>query len=293
MELFLFNPIKLVETAFSNSVILNKATGDATLILNDQYLTNNSYLFNRVLTALVQFTTVSSYPPKTPSLNRIYTTMHTEYVEYQKRISNHSYHRNVSVKIFDASIEKSLKRLGLAQHTLAGATVYALSKSDTSRRLSNFQRISGKKLAPGPALLVQRECPSKAELKSLSQLVHDFGDKRAFLWDNRIFLELLAAKNEAESGDASHTFKIQPLNLDLVKEFESLTTTNFLARKNLYSYLGTTPGSHLHTIPVLKHVGSNYIAIPTLQCYSDQTRFSWKTFNASINVFDSKFNCCP
>lgn len=283
----------LVTDVFSKSVILSKTVGDATLVLNNQSLIKNNFLFNRVLTALIQFTTVSPYPPKTPSLNRIYKDIHNVYTQYQSERNTKNYHPNVNYKKLDNFnlTDKPIKRIEFPQHTLASASVYALSKNDTARRLSNFQARSGKKIVPGPSLLVQREFPSKKNLQVLNAIIHDFSDCKPYLWDNRIFLGVRAGVNS--DSTTSLVFNIKPLSVELVKEFEKLTAKDFSSRKNLYAYLGMTPGSHLHTIPVLVHVETGYMAIPTLMCYSDRNMFIWEFFNASIGVYASKFLCLP
>lgn len=265
--------------------------GDATLILNNPSLIQNNYLFNRVLTFLIQYCTVSPYPPKTQSLNRIYREIFEEYSKYKKQENLKKHHRVTAIEFSVGADEKSIRRIELSQHTLAGASVYALSKNDTGRRLCNFQIKSTKSLSPGPALLIQREFPSKRDLQVLNETIHDFSDGKPYLWDNRIFLEAFKDSNSKISG--SLVFKIKPLSCELVKTFEKLTQNDFSARKNLYSYLGTTPGSHLHTIPVLCHMDSDYMAIPTLQCYSNRTLFTFKFYNTSIGVYTSKFMCLP
>lgn len=273
-------------------MILSKTVGDATLILNDDSIAKNNYLFNRVLTALVQFTTVSSYPPKTPSLNRIFKEVCEDYKDYQLLNSKSKYHAKFHQSPFASADDvSSAKRINFNQHTLAGASVYALSRSDTARRLSYFHQRSGRTLIPGPALLIQRESPSKKDLKILNEIVHDFKTDPSFLWDERIFLQV--QPNLSANRQVSLTFKVKPLSPDLVKEFEKLTRNDFSARKNLYAYLGMTPGSHLHTIPVLQHIDSDFMAIPTLFCYSDKNLFSIKIYNSSIGVYASKFLCLP
>ena len=285
----------LVSDVLAKSAILNKTVGDATLILNSPSLANNNYLFNRVLTSIIQFVTVSPYPPKTVSLNRIFKDVSDEFSRYQKQQKSVKPNTHFFINNSECADKKPVKRIDLVQHTLAGASVYALSKNDTARRLSNFQSRSGKALTAGPALLIQREFPSKKDFKALNEIVHDFSDGNTYLWDNRIFLQVRSNISENTSDIAKNPliFKIMPLCPKLVKEFENATKLDFSARKNLYSYLGMTPGSHLHTIPVLQHVHSGYMAIPTLNCYSDRSAFEWKVFNASMGVYASKFMCLP
>ena len=270
---------------------MSKNVGDATLVLNDHSLIRNNFLFNRVLTSLIQFCTVSPYPPKTLSLNRIYKEVYDEYVNYQKQENSKKHRIRFELENSLSSGDKNIKRIDLAQHTLAGASVYSLSKNDISRRLSNFELKSKKKLISGPALLIQREFPSKKDLKLLNEIVHDFSDGKPYLWDNRIFIEV--SKNGDSEAFKSLKFLIKPLSTDLVKEFEKVTQKDFSVRKNLYSYLGMTPGSHLHTIPVLCHFDSDYMAIPTLNCYSDRKLFNFNFYNSSIGVYTSKFLCLP
>lgn len=276
---------------FSKSVILSKTIGDSTLILNNNDLTRNNFLFNRVLTALVQFSTVCPYPPKTPSLNRIFKEVCEDYKEYQQltRKTTH-FKSNLQSNYFNKENTPSVKRINFNQHTLAGASVYALSKNDTSRRLSNFHLRSGKNLIPGPCLLIQRESPSKKDFKLLDETIHDFSKDSSFLWDKRIFLQV---QLDPKITEYSLKFRIRPLSSDLVKTFEKLTRNNFSARKNLYAYLGMTPGSHLHTIPVLQHLDSDFMAIPTLFCLSQNDLFSIKFYNSSNGVYVSKFLCLP
>ena len=285
----------IVIDAFSKSVILSKTIGDATLILNNPSLTSDRFLFNRVLTILIQFTTVSPYPPKTSSLNRIFKEVHDEYIKYQTEKTNKT-KTYVSIVLSSSSTSSNdprplIKRIDFPQHTLAGASMYALSKNDTLRRLSNFQNRSGKNLLSGPALLVQREFPSKKDLKTMNEIKHDFSDFKSFLWDNRIFIRM---KPDADLISIKPLiFDIKPLSTELVKEFERITKKDFSSRRNLYSYLGMTPGSHLHTVPVLHQAETGYMAIPTLSCYSDRNMYAWEIFNASVSVYASKFKCMP
>ena len=291
-KIILLSYVFSVSEVFSKSTILNKNVGDTTLILNNPALTNNNYLFNRVITSIIQFVTVSPYPPKTASLNRIFKDVSDEYSRYQnqqKSIGNNYKLFSNNEALFE---KKPVKRIDLVQHTLAGASVYALSKNDTARRLSNFQNRSGKALIAGPALLIQREFPSKKDFKTLNEITHDFGDGNVYFWDNRIFLQIKVSP-DSDGSKSPLVFKIMPLCPNLVKEFENITKSDFSARKNLYSYLGMTPGSHLHTVPVLLHVHSGYMAIPTLNCYSNRNIFEWNFFNASIGVHASKFLCLP
>lgn len=283
----------LVSDAFSKSVILNKAVGDATLILNNSSLIYNNYLFNRVLTSIIQFCTVNPYPPKTPSLNRIYKEVLDEFIKYKRKLLINRDKIPVFSNILSDTADASFKRIDLAQHTLSGASVYALSKNDSCKRLTNFLQRSGKKLEPGPALLIQREFPSKKELQFLNGIVHDFNGNQQYLWDERIFLSVKLGPGSDFGFAKSLKFMIKPLCTEIVKEFEKLTKNDFSCRKNLYSYLGLTPGSHLHTIPVLYHVDSDYMAIPTLFCYSDKSRFIWEFYNSSTTVYTSKFMCLP
>lgn len=273
----------------SKSAILSRKTGDATLVLNNNNLLNSNYLFNRVITSLIQFVTVSPYPPKTSSLNRLFKDVSHEYSKYILMEKT----KNAASKILFTSSEKNLtKRIELVQHTLSGASVYALSKNDTERRLSNFHKRSGKELIAGPALLIQREMPSKVNFKLLNDTIHDFSQLQAYLWDNRIFIQVKVVSN-TNCSNYPLMFRIKPLSPILVRKFESMTKSDFSARKNLYSYLGMTPGSHLYTIPVLEHLETGYMAIPTLNCYSNRDLFEWKVFNASVSVYMSKFMCLP
>lgn len=278
----------------AKSVILNRNVGEATLILNDKSLVRNNYLFNRVLTFLVQFVTVNTYPPKTVGLQRIYENLCDEYEKYQsdaKKSFNRNYVTPTSLEKFDGDKSK-LRRIEFCQHTLAGASIYALSKNDTHRRLNNMTQRTGRTLQPGPGMLIQREKPCKRENVIMNNLIHDFGDQKPYHWDNRIFLSV-SHTSQSEAKNLSLKFNIRPLNIDIVKKYEELTKNNFSLRKNLYSYLGMTPNDHLHSIPVLVHIDCEYIAIPTLSCFSDSQLFRINFHNSSLGVFASKFQCLP
>lgn len=277
----------------ARSVILNRNVGEATLVLNDKSLISNNFLFNRILTFIIQFVTADSYPPKTIGLQRIYDNLCEEYENYQADMKK-SYSRNrnnMSVEKFDNDASK-LRRIGFSQHTLAGASIYALSKNDTQRRLNNMLQRSGKTIQPGPGMLIQREKPSKRESDAINNLSHDFSDKKPFLWDNRISFSVMHTPH-SESKKLSLKFNIRPLSLDIIKKFELLTKNDFSLRRNLYSYLGMTPNDHLHSIPVLIHEDYEYISIPTLSCFSDSQIFRINFYNSSLAVFTSKFLCLP
>lgn len=267
----------------AKSVIVNQSVGDAALILNDQELIDNRYLMTRVLSNLVQIVTCNPYPPKTPSLNRLYDECKSAHDGYQVQRRRDQSRASIS--------SVPIRRLELPQHTLAGATVYALSKNDSLRRLDNFFQRSGRQLAAGPALLIQREIPARKEREEMACLKHDFSKSKSYLWDGRIFIGCEPVGSETSSVDLQ--FTIRPLSVQIVKEFEAATKTNFSARKNLYAYLGMTPASHLHIIPVLKHEASGYMAIPTLNCYSSPGRFKWTCSNAAMGIMAGKFLCLP
>lgn len=269
----------------NTSVIVNQSVGDATLILNNRELTDNRFLFTRVLGSLVQIVTASPYPAKTPSLNRVYDDVCASLKQYQLDLKKEQ--RNmIRPSIIEGMKPPHIKRLDFSQHTLANATVYALSKSDSLRRIENFRQRSGRKLEPGPALLIEREIPSRKERHELACILHDFSTG-PLLWDSRIFLQCQAAPGKSKK------FSIRPLDAKLVKEFESATKGNLAARKNLYAYLGMTPASHLHIIPVLQNVDSGYMALPTLNCFSDPTSFKWTVQNAAMGIMAGKFLCLP
>lgn len=275
----------------AKSVILNRTVGDATLILNDPALVSKNYLFNRVLTFLTQFATSNAYPPKTATLNRVFDALRQEYLNYceERRRDSRNAQRYVQTALSPA--QHQVKRIALSQHTLAGATVYALARNDTSRRLANFSHQFGKQLSPGPALLIMREAPSKKELAAMAVMSHDFGDGKPYLWDDRIFIE--CRRQGDRSGDLSLQFTIRPLSQETVKEFEEATRKNAHARRNLYNYLATTPFSHLHLIPVMRHEASGYMALPTLSCYSDPTLFHCTTYNTAAGAVIGKILCLP
>ena len=284
MSLFLALTCFLVSNAMASSVIVNQSVGDATVILNNKELTENKYLFTRVLGNLVQIVTANPYPAKTPSLNRVYDEVYDSLKKYEAEAKKERSARR-AFTLPQQQSQPPIKRLDFPQHTLANATVYALSKNDSLRRIDNFMHRSGRKLVPGPALLIQREIPPRKDKQALSCTLHDFA-QGSLLWDSRLFL-----KCSGPSG--SMNFSIRPLNAEIVKEFEAATKGNMSARRNLYAYLGMTPASHLHIIPVLKHLDSGYMALPTLNCYSDPVSFKWTVSNAATGIMAGKFLCIP
>ncbi len=270
----------------ASSVIVNQTVGDATLILNNAELRENKFLFTRVLGNLVQIVTANPYPAKTLSLNRVYDEVYNSLKYYEASVKKE---RNL-IKVFapaDTLNQPQIRRLDFPQHTLANATVYALSKNDSMRRIDNFMHRSGRRLVPGPALLIEREIPSRKELQELACTIHDFSSGHHLLWDNRIFLQCQTSTQQPMK------FSIRPLNAEIVKEFEMATKGSISVRRNLYAYLGMTPSSHLHIIPVLKHLDSSYMALPTLKCYSDPTSFKWTINNAATAMMTGKFLCLP
>lgn len=271
----------IVTSAMAKSVIVNQSVGDAAVVLNNQELIDNRYVMTRVLSNLVQVVTCNPYPPKTPSLNRLYDEIKSAHDQYQVQ------RRKEQFKLSNLSVP--IKRLDLPQHTLAGATVYALSRNDSLRRLDNFFQRSGRQLAGGPALLIQREIPARKEREEMACIKVDFSQSKSFLWDGRIFIQC----ETVNGGETDLQFSIRPLSVETVKDFEAATKNNFSARKNLYAYLGMTPASHLHIIPVLKHEATGYMAIPTLNCYSASGRFKWSCSNAAMGLMAGKFLCSP
>ena len=275
-----------VAQAFSKSVILNQKVGDATLILNYKDIVEKKFLFNRVFNALIQFVTADPYPPKTQSLNLLHEHVSLAWKAFSQRLE----------KVPKRSLEyESLKRIDLPQHTLGGAAVYALSRNDNIRRQDWFKQKAGRALAPGPGLMIVREAPSRTDRNLNLRGTFDFGgpESAEYLWDKRILIKL---NNPPPLHSGSLVFEIEPLSIELIKEFELLTATKRSLRKNLYALLGQMPASHLHIVPVLRMVSEgkcHYMAIPTINCSSDPDRFSWKCVNTAVGLVTGKFQCLP
>jgi hypothetical protein len=261
---------------------VNSKVGDAIMVLNNERLLAERHIFSRVVTAVVQYAAGDPYPPKTHTLNCLHDEVKAAWESFRAKLA----------KVDAQSVQyECTKRFPLRQHSVGGASIYPLSKNDTNRRLADFERIAGRPILPGPTLLIQREAPMRRDRKCLAVDDVDFEalGSEGYLWDGRL---VIRAFRKPESPGTLR-FSIEPLSLELVHRFEKATDKNRRLRKNLYAFLGTTPATHLHVAPVLMHLDSGYMAIPSLNCSTNPELIQWNVFNTANGILAGKFACSP
>lgn len=278
---------------FDRSVIVNKINGDCTLILNDPTWLHQRHLATRLIMILLQYSAAQRYPARTPSVLSLYDRLVEAYTahcrENKQWLSRLSQIQRYELQPFDKT-----KRIGLTQHTLANCTFYSLSRVDAMRRISLQERLEKRKLEYGPAFLIQRDPPSRGELQSSGKVPVTLGPTDSHLWDGRIYLSFEHVPSlEFPNPTGSRSFNISFMTPADVKDFEALTKTMPSLRRHVYAYLGTTPGSHLYQVPVVRELGSNYMAFPTLKADYPPGKYKWKSQYAGTPILMSRFLCLP
>ena len=278
---------------FDKSVVVNRVNGDCTLILNDEAWLKRRYLTTRLLTVLLQYSAAHSYPARTPSITNLYRNLieafqvhKEERLAWLNKISSSTRNSEV-LQPFDKT-----KRVVMKQHTLGGCTVYSLSRLDAMRRIALQAKLEGRNLEYGPAFLIQREPPHRIKLQSAGFGATEItlSPRQPYLWDNRVYLSFDPANDQ---DIAPRRFSVSFMTPGDVKDFEQQTASMRSARRRVYAYLGTTPGTHLYQIPVIREIGTDYMAFPTLKADFPIGKYKWKTSYAGTSVLVSRFLCLP
>jgi tRNA(Ile)-lysidine synthase len=281
---------------FDRSVIVNKVNGDCTLILNDPAWLHQRHLATRLLMLLLQYSAAQRYPARTPSVLSLYGRLVDAYAAHAKD-SRQWLSRLAAVQQRPYELQpfdKTRRIAAFSQHTLANCTVYPLSRTDALRRISLQERLFKRKLEYGPAFLIQRDPPARGELQASGKTPITLGPTDSHLWDGRIHLAFEHVPSlECPSPAGARTFTAAFMTPADVKDFEAATKAMPSARRHVYAYLGTTPGSHLYQIPVVREVGSNYMAFPTLKADYPPGKYKWKTQYAGTPILMSRFLCLP
>lgn len=283
---------------FEKSVIVNKINGDCTLILNDAEWLGRKQIATRLITLLLQYGAANRYPARTPSVNTLYTSLIAAYEEHRKEQIKWLGRLPPTVREADLQPIDKTKRVGLRQHTLAGCTFYALSRVDAMRRIALQERLEGRKLEYGPAFLIQRDPPARisSQAPGLHGTAVTLTPGQNYFWDGRFNISYdhgLPTLRNPTPDPAPRTFTVSFMTPGDVKEFEALTRGNQAARRRVYAYMGTTPGTHLYQIPVVREVGSDYMAFPTLKADFPVGKYRWKTSYAGTPILVSRFLCLP
>ncbi len=254
------------------------------------------WLATRVINLLLQYGAPTRYPARTPSVSALYSDLLAAYEDHKSKREKWLKSLPVDVKQEDLQPFDKTKRVELKQHVLANCTFYALSRTDAMRRIALQERLEGRKLEYGPAFLIQRNPPPNVcnQTPSLHPVQVTLGSGQSYLWDDRVHMsyeQVPTLANPLPSG--SRTFTISFMTPGDVKEFEALTRSMPSARRRVYAYLGTTPGTHLYQIPVVREAGSDYIAFPTLKADFPIGKYKWKTSYAGTPLLVSRFLCLP
>lgn len=286
----------LVVQVFDKSVIVNKVNGDCTLILNDESWLRKRYLVTRLLILLMQYAAANRYPASTPSVNALYNRLLEAFEIHQEEKKAWLSKMPASLRVPEGQLQPfdKTKRVAMQQHTLANCAFYSLSRVDAMRRIALQGKLEKRQLEYGPAFLIQRDPPSRSQIVASREPEITLGPTDSYLWDDRIYLSfehVPTLDNPNPSG--SRTFKISFMQPSDVKEFEALTKSMPSVRRRVYAFLGTTPGTHLYQIPVVKEVGADYTAFPTLKADFPVGKYKWKTSYAGTSILASRFLCLP
>lgn len=285
-----------IGAAFERSVAVNRVNGDATLVLNEERWLRIPSVATRVMALLSQFTSAKHYPPRTRRI-----------VEMHRQLVGAFEKHQAATKHWLASLPPRLaphlaptdlqpidltRRVACGQMTIGGATFYPLSRTDAVRRVEHVARLANRQLAYGPSFLVQREPPTRIDNQKAAfmaaEVVLSPGEKH--LWDGRVYLDF-TVRAGAEAG--AKRFRISFATVADVREFEGRSGGNTAVRRRIYSYMATTPGTHLYQIPVVREAGTEYIAFPTLQTEWPVGRYQWRTQYAGLSVLNARFQCLP
>ena len=279
-----------IKPVFNRSVAINQQTGDAILVLNDEKMVQNWPVCVKVVSILAHFASARFTPLRTGRLLEISHKIIQAYKEHQRQLRSKSNRliaksRASGLKYTHGPVEQS-KRLETGQMCVGGAVFYPLIALDTMRRLMAVDRHQHRKLAPGPALLVQREPVSGLNSQQTGFRAEEIelAPGEDFIWDGRLVIQYEAASPERRR------FAISFMSAADAKEFTS--SANRAAIRSLYQHLGMTPGSHLYQIPMIREIGSDYMAFPSLHVANDG-QYTWKVKTVGVTALISRFQFEP
>ncbi len=315
--------------AFTASVALDPANGDATLILNNTQWLSQRPVAVRLLNILAQYAASSQYPTRTRRINDLYDQMaeayaaHTEAQrKWLRRLPRTPWSplarspgsgREAGLASNEMQPIDLTKRVVCSQMTIGGAIFYPLARADALRRIDNIKEATGRLLEYGPSFLVQRQPPARVntQLTSFGARQFTLRSGQTILWDGRIHLTFTDVRSSLRGNEDAPAcpFYISFMTPADVHDFESIlgkrTREYGRLRQRIFRHMATTPGTHLYQIPVIRQrpeqEGSEesfaerggYIAFPTLGVDYPPQRYGWKTTCASNALFISRFHCLP
>lgn len=295
----------------SQSFHINRAVGDATILVGRDTLAllANGPVLNRALGTVAQYVAARSLPVRTSRMLAVQRSLRAALVAHEEALHRRTLRGPMQEEYLRA------QRPAMSQLTLGGAIIYPLGRADALRRTQLIGRLTKRTTDSGPAFLVQREPPGRVDSQQAAFMpeIVRLAPGQAHLWDGRIYLQYAEpAKAEgAEGGEVQcRTFIISYMTMADVRHFEALTRgCNSLLRRPLYAYLGTTPGSHLYQIPVVRELEegadseevrpkeilerTSYMAFPALRVQYPLDKYQWSTRHAGNAILISKFHCLP
>ncbi|PJF19274.1 hypothetical protein PSACC_00914 [Paramicrosporidium saccamoebae] len=275
----------------NNSVAINRRNGDVTLVLNNNKWLSNQPLATRVISLLASYAGARPTGLKTSrlvSIRRHLLAAFEAYREDQRKLVNQVAKRTgmTDLQPFDLT-----RRAVSTQATMGGAVFYPMSRTDGLRRLDNVNRTASRKLKYGTVFLVQREPPTRIDNQKAAFRAIDVTLRagESFLWDNRFYLSY----QTIDPADTTpRHFQISYMTVADVRQLEALTAGASTYRRNVYSYMGSTPGSHLYQVPVVREVGQSYLAFPTLKAQFPM-RYEWEVKAMGDAILMSRLQCLP
>lgn len=245
---------ELVQT-FDKSVILNRISGDSTLILNDETWLKSRPLALRLFTTLMQYSSAHKYPPRTQGLIELYDNLQKSYKEYDKKHKLWIGKLKSIYKEVDLMPVDKTKRINVAQHCSGGSIFKPLSREDAMKRISIQKKLEGRDLEYGPAFLIQRTPPPRIATHEpgLGAIEVKLASKKMYLWDDRMYISYECPLDGIEKTRKERLFQISFMTKGDIEEFKKMTKDcdNSL-RKRIYSYISMTPASHFYQIPVIR-----------------------------------------
>jgi len=243
---------------FDKSVILNKISGDSTLILNAENWLRNRPLALRLFTTLMQYSSAHKYPPRTQGLIELYQNLQRSYEEYDKKHKLWIGKLQRMYKEVDLMPVDKTKRVNVAQHCSGGSIFKPLCREDAMRRITLQKKLEGRDLEYGPAFLIQRTPPPRISTHEAGLGAVDvrLSSKKMYLWDNRVYMSYECPLDNSSSNNTKkkeRLFQISFMTKGDIDEFTDMTKNcDGSLRKRIYSYMSMTPASHFYQIPVIR-----------------------------------------
>jgi tRNA(Ile)-lysidine synthetase-like protein len=276
---------------FDRSIAINKRHGDVTLVLDNGKWLANRPIATRIISILTSYAGCKATGLKTARLITVGNHLQKAFFDYQndqRRLVTAVEKRTGVAELQPMDLTR---RANSRQAVVGGAVFYPMSRDDGLRRVENIKRNTRRPVPYGTVFLVQREPPSKLNHQAVAfrAVTITLAPGETFLWDDRFYLSYTTA----DPRDTTlRTFQISHLTVADVREYEKLTQGATVYRRQVYSYMGSTPGTHLYQLPVIREVGQAYMAFPTLKAQFP-TKYEWVAKFAGDSILLSRLQCLP